>query len=982
MVASVVSGVAQATEQSPGSLEQRILELSVASSDDLCHFLQRVRVAGHTVAAFLPSPAAFQSLHGSTKTCYTMDEQLGAVGPPPIHSDVIGALSQQWIPATIPLPPPSLVSSKPALQAVADVLQSVGQETGHWTELGITPRLSVALASSVWAGAVMFSWVQALLPLVVTTSNPLASLASAFRAAVADLPGGGPQVVLGGTLREIMTGFLNKLGSGDAVPARKNTPGVPDTPTSGVARLRAAYFAAGMNNEDWHACTSVHQRHVQADLIARGGHLSVGQKEQFLTALPDATLQEAQLLVSGTAGGQTHEWHGMGVSGSTGVLRADGKIVPAMLLSAGDVLMQPGRPAAQVSKVLHSIVQSEDIVLVGPAAYQASSRALELTVEAGKMAHLVVGTNYPSANNPWFEMEAKPAGSLSGKCLPVLPSPVDSKEATSEWLRREVTAAWKAENVNLPETSLSGDGLEELLVGICYYLGHWLGDGNATGTSIGTSKADLYGEDGEPGLMNWLERFAATTGAKGVLEYKFPPLNGIQERDYSFVRLEFTASSAISNTVGDPVWRLLCNLGCTQDGHKCCSPELIAKLMALPSKNQAALLAGGIASDGTVSKRGNYIFTQALLAHKGTASSKWQSHVSIVDAFSAVATVLGVTRGIWWERNYGNGQLCTTVQGPLAKPVRDVLLEVMPRKVPVVQRSRPHTVPGIRKMSAQSLAPGETRVLVVAIGEDGHPLDFVAGPGLWVLTDPRSRTVEELLLQSGWGPGALQFVKDTYGVQTKEIAEDTKRLMKNAWEAGRKRRRHEEMLAGAAADDIAAAKATIKILDNVTGILPAKTCKSLMTQVEKLIALGRSLRKDDAGIWIDANVEAAAFIQTLGHGASLTEGSDGSKPRQKAGLPEFTAPVQEWIDRLAAAKGMGPVRAAAALLAALKTQGANDQEVEKVREASNRYLSWPTKYFKESHRWHFADVPGRTAAMAEILRRFIEAKGELVVATQ
>jgi hypothetical protein len=200
---------------------------------------------------------------------------------------------------------------------------------------------------------------------------------------------------------------------------------------------------------------------------------------------------------------------------------------------------------------------------------------------------------------------------------------------------------------------------------------------------------------------------------------------------------------------------------------------LLSKLVGLPAECKAAFLAGAIASDGHQRATGFYNITQAPLAHKGTDGAEWRCHASVLGAFATVATSIGVSRGIRWSRNHGHGVELTTVQGLLSEPIRKHLEAIMPRKAKVDQgRLRSETVAGLREVSAvrPELGSSEECILVVALDRDESPLDFVAGPGHFVLVGGHDRGADALLAQSGWGPEALSVINRKSGFNTREEA--------------------------------------------------------------------------------------------------------------------------------------------------------------------------------------------------------------------
>jgi hypothetical protein len=101
---------------------------------------------------------------------------------------------------------------------------------------------------------------------------------------------------------------------------------------------------------------------------------------------------------------------------------------------------------------------------------------------------------------------------------------------------------------------------------IFYFLGHWYGDGTTASTTI-----VIHGSDLDTGVRRHFEEFKTATETERVVEYKAADHNGAA-RNVFLLRLGFTGDASANCTTDDPLWEMLCALGCSDNGDKRCTP--------------------------------------------------------------------------------------------------------------------------------------------------------------------------------------------------------------------------------------------------------------------------------------------------------------------------------------------------------------------------------------------------------------------------
>jgi hypothetical protein len=172
-----------------------------------------------------------------------------------------------------------------------------------------------------------------------------------------------------------------------------------------------------------------------------------------------------------------------------------------------------------------------------------------------------------------------------------------------------------------------------------------------------------------------------------------------------------------------------------------------------------------------------------------------------------------------------------------------------------------------------------------------------------------------------------------------------------------------------------------KELAKITGTVPGRSVKNLPERVDELVRLGQSYYPgDDPGTWHDGKAEAIAFLEREGlHAGGLTQESLPDRIRKRrGGLAEFKPVVGDWVRDMAAKRGVGPVRAVAALFMACDAHGVDVDKMQRVRDAAKWYVSLPITNPQSFTTKTSKDVPGRDAAIGMIFNRVLEARTQLL----
>jgi hypothetical protein len=609
------------------------------------------------------------------------------------------------------------------------------------------------------------------------------------------------------------------------------------------------------------------------------------------------------------------------ISSQTIVCLADGRWVAAGSLRPGDLLVSPGTKPVRVASV--------DAWPVPQDIFELSS-----TQNFQKWALQEVGIHYP----------ARVTGNAEVLVLAQRPA-MHRRDVKFEWQRAadvsgfvvnpgcwdgDVTGAqdrfWKVvvksfRECGLPVPSRTEE-LEELLLA---FLGYWLGDGSRTSAQIGCA-----GDDMRNGVLQFMDRLCQNCG--GLEISKKQQIVCGKANDYFFLRLCFSFSGGHNV---DPIFALLRNLGLSRNGQKVVPPSFLSILHSLPLRHKLFFLAGGVCADGFKCKR-RIGFVQSLVSRKKPgSSSKWHCHIGIAEAFASVGAAAGLGGSAIWHANPYFGMMEVAYFGIYINEFSKVVGSILPRKAiqgasscavgtekgPLRKRvgtttalpPPPRQVPllgSARKVFLEPVSAQSDEFLVIPRGEDGQALHMVTAGGLWVRLQNTSGELDPHRIQ--WASDVLQCLEEEF--KTRE-ARETEARETEAEQEARRKRRHKEEAATLVATSTSRKAAGLRVLGELRRVQPGgaegrktRYFPGLMMALASKAAAPFWCPRNQR--WEDLHQAVTCLLKETRKPLTTASKQIG---RLRGGLRVVSASLEKVLDDLAGRRGVGHVRAAAAV---------------------------------------------------------------------